>query len=59
MISSIVLLLVQHFKFADEMPWGLWFKFMTCALIETVIYIIALKRLDKWDLKTNYGRNRK
>lgn len=59
MISSIVLLLVQYFRFADEMPWGLWFKFMACALIETVIYIIALKRLDKWDLKTNYGRDRK
>jgi hypothetical protein len=59
MISSIVLLLVQHFKFADFMPMPLWVKFMTCALIEVVIYIIALKRLDKWDLDTNYGRNRK
>lgn len=59
MISSIIMLLVQHFKYADEMPWGLWLKIMACAVVEVVIYIIALKRLDKWDLKTNYGRDRK
>ena len=51
------MLLVQHFKYADEMPWGLWLKIMACAVVEVVIYIIALKRLDKWDLKTNYGRD--
>lgn len=59
MISSIILLLVQHFKYADFMPMPLWVRFMICALIEVVIYIIALKRLDKWDLETNYGRDRK
>ena len=59
MIFAIILLLVQHFKYADFMPMDLWLKFMTCALIEVVLYIIALKRLDKWDLKTNYGRDRK
>lgn len=59
MISSIILLLVQHFKYADFMPMPLWIKYMACALVEVVIYIIALKRLDKWDLDTNYGRNRK
>jgi hypothetical protein len=59
MIFAITLLLVQHFKYADFMPMDLWLKFMICALVEVVIYILALKRLDKWDLKTNYGRNRK
>jgi hypothetical protein len=58
MISSIILLLVQHFKYADFMPMDLWLKFMICALVEVAVYVIALKRLDKWDLKTNYGRNK-
>lgn len=59
MIFSIILLLVQHFKYADEMPMDLWLKLMICALVEVVVYIISLKRLDKWDLDTNYGRDRK
>lgn len=59
MIFSIILLLVQHFKYADEMPMDLWLKLMACALVEVAVYVLALKRLDKWDLDTNYGRDRR
>lgn len=49
----------MKFHFGGEMPMDLWLKLMICALVEVAVYVIALKRLDKWDLDTNYGRDRK
>ena len=58
MISSIVLLLVQHFKYDGVMPWGVWFKYLSVAVIEMIVYFSLLRKLDKRDLETNYGRNK-
>jgi hypothetical protein len=58
MIGSIVLLLVQHFFYDGVMPWNIWFKYISIAVIETIVYFYLLKKLGKRDLETNYGRNK-
>lgn len=59
MISSIILLLVMWIKYSWEMPYSVWLKYMAVVVVECICYIVSLRQLDKWDLKTNYGRNRK
>ena len=59
MIFSVLILLLMKLRFDGDMSVDLWLKLMACALVEVIVYFIALKRLDKWDLETNYGRNRK
>ena len=59
MISSIVLLLLQFFGAINtDKSLAFWKWYFTALIIEIVIYLIGLRKLDKWDLKTNYGRDR-
>lgn len=57
MISSIVLLILEYIGVVNtDVSLGFWKWYFLALAIELTLDIIGLKRLEKWDLKTNYGR---
>lgn len=60
MICSIILLLLEKLGTVNpDVSLGFWKWYGLGMFIELTLVFIGLKRLEKWDLKTNYGRNRK
>lgn len=48
----------MHFVYNGYMPWNIWFKYMAVVAVEVLVWFISLKKLDKWDIETNYGRDK-
>jgi hypothetical protein len=60
MVSSIILLFLEYIGVVNtDVSLGFWKWFFLGLAIELTLDIIGLRQLDKWDLKTNYGRDRK
>jgi hypothetical protein len=60
MISSILLIIFGKLGIVNpDVSLGFWKWYALGITVELIIYISALKWLDKKDLETNYGRNKK
>lgn len=60
MISSILLIIFGKLGIIDpDVSLGFWKWYLLGVTVELVIYFSALKWLDKRDLETNYGRDKK
>ena len=60
MICSIILLILEKLGVVNpDVSLGFWKWYGLGIFIELTLVFIGLKQLEKWDLKTNYGRNRK
>lgn len=60
MISSILLIIFGKLGIIDpNISLGFWKWYILGVAVEFIIYFSALKWLDKRDLETNYGRDKK
>lgn len=60
MISSVLLIIFGKLDIIDpNISFGFWKWYILGVTVELTIYFSTLKWLDKRDLKTNYGRDKK
>ena len=59
MISSIVLLILNYIgKINPDEGLGFFKWYFIALTIETAVTLIFVKKLDKRDMETNFGRNK-
>lgn len=60
MISSILLIIFGKLGIINtDVSLGFWKWYSLGMAVELIIYFSVLKWIDKRDLETNYGRNKK
>lgn len=60
MISSILLIIFDKIGIVNtDVSLGFWKWYILGVTVELIIYFSALKWIDKRDIETNYGRDKK
>lgn len=60
MISSILLLIFGRLGIINtDISLGFWKWYALGVTVEVIILLLVLKKLDKRDLETNYGRDKR